>query len=226
MSFAKKVEMVFVLTLGLASAAWAQRMGRGMGQAPNIPGTFKPVVGSGAQYEIDAKNQKMEWTYVVVGKESVDGGDGYWMEMRTDAGGKGEMVMKHLMVIGPGKAEIKRMIMQSAGQPPMEMPMGMMQGMMKNKPPAPSSGKGPHEMGEKVGTETVTVPAGTFLCEHYRSQTEKGSADMWVSTNVSPYGLVKMTSADTTMVLQKVLSNETSHIKGEPQKMNFEMPHF
>jgi len=25
-------------------------------------------------------------------------------------------------------------------------------------------------------------------------------------------------------VLEKVLSNETSHIKGEPQKMNFQMP--
>jgi hypothetical protein len=27
-----------------------------------------------------------------------------------------------------------------------------------------------------------------------------------------------------TMVLEKVLSNETSHIKGEPQKMDFQMP--
>jgi hypothetical protein len=31
--------------------------------------------------------------------------------------------------------------------------------------------------------------------------------------------MVKMTSADMSMVLVKVLSNETSHIKGEPQKM-------
>jgi len=76
----------------------------------------------------------------------------------------------------------------------------------------------------KVGSESVTVPAGTFDCEHYRKQTAEGTVDVWVSTKVSPYGTVKMTSGQMTMVLEKVLSNETSHIKGEPQK--FEMPKF
>ena len=38
---------------------------------------------------------------------------------------------------------------------------------------------------------------------------------------LAPYGLVKMTSADTNMVLVKVLDHETSQITGEPQKMNF-----
>ena len=76
-------------------------------------------------------------------------------------------------------------------------------------------------MGELVGTESVTVPAGTFTCQHYRKQEKNGPADMWISTQVTPYGMVKMTSADTTMVLKKILTNETSHIKGEPQKMQF-----
>jgi len=68
------------------------------------------------------------------------------------------------------------------------------------------------------------VPAGTFLCEHYRSKSGKTPADVWVSTKISPYGLVKMVSEDSTLVLTKVLANETTHIKGEPQKL--EMPHF
>jgi hypothetical protein len=39
--------------------------------------------------------------------------------------------------------------------------------------------------------------------------------------------MAKMTGPDMTMVLKKVLSNESSHIKGEPQKMQMpEMPHF
>jgi hypothetical protein len=82
-------------------------------------------------------------------------------------------------------------------------------------------------MGELVGTESVTVPAGTFTCQHYRKQDPKGTVDMWISMQVTPYGMVKMTGPDTTMELKKILTNETSHINGEPQKMQMpEMPHF
>jgi len=103
----------------------------------------------------------------------------------------------------------------------MEMPAAMMNMTQR--------GSGGHaatttDPGVKVGSETITVPAGTFDCEHYRKQTQGGPVDFWVSAKVSPYGTVKMTTGEMTMVLEKVLSNETSHIKGEPQKMNFGMP--
>jgi hypothetical protein len=65
----------------------------------------------------------------------------------------------------------------------------------------------------------VTVPAGTFECDHYRGNIQGKTIDYWVSSKVSPYGLVKMTSADLSMELKKTLSNETSHITGEPQAM-------
>lgn len=227
MSFVKKAGIVLALVMSMSAGAWAQRMGRGMGQQPpQMPlSAFKPTIGSGAVYEMTAKGQTMNIAWVVVGKEDVGGSPGYWMELRTEGVGMpGEMVMKQLMVIAGGKAEIKRMISQAPGQPPMEMPMGMMAGMMKNRPP---SGAKEGDVGEKLGTESVTVPAGTFACEHYRRQQEKGTIDFWVSTQVSPYGVVKMTGPDTAMVLKKILSNETSHIKGEPQKMpQMEMPHF
>jgi hypothetical protein len=65
------------------------------------------------------------------------------------------------------------------------------------------------------------------VCEHYRKQEKSGTIDYWVSTQITPYGMAKMTGPDMTMVLKKVLSNESSHIKGEPQKMQMpEMPHF
>jgi hypothetical protein len=48
--------------------------------------------------------------------------------------------------------------------------------------------------------------------------------DVWISSKVSPYGTVKMSSGEMTMVLEKVLSNETSHIKGEPQRMDMSSP--
>lgn len=224
MRYAKSIVLTITMCVGFAGAAMAQM---GM-RTPQIPGEFKPVVGSGAQYGITTKKEpKMDLAYAIVGKESVDGADGYWMEIRM-LSGKGEgMIMKQLMVMSGDTPGIKRMIMQLPGRPAMEMPMGMMGGMMRNMPKQTASGAGQaHGMGERIGAETVTVPAGTFVCDHYRSQSEHGTSDIWASTKVAPYGLVKMASADTTMVLEKVLTNETSQIKGEPQKMNFPgMPH-
>ena len=79
-------------------------------------------------------------------------------------------------------------------------------------------------LGEKIGNETITVPAGSFACEHYRKQENDMTVDYWISAKISPYGVVKMTSEDMTMVLEKSLTGQTSHIHGEPQKMD--MPHF
>jgi len=205
--------------LGMAGACWSQ----GMMRPPNIPGEFKPVVGSGATYQLtDKKGTAHEWTWAVVGKETVDGQDAYWLEMRSTTP-QGGVVMKELLAMQGGTPDIKRMIMQTPGRPPMEMPTEMMHmGMMQH---GQQAGGSPHGMGEVVGSETVTVPAGTFDTQHYRSTTNGNTADVWASTKVSPYGLIKMTSSDgTTMVLQKVLDHETSQITQEPQKMNFPIP--
>jgi hypothetical protein len=177
---------------------------------------FKAVEGTGAQYDATALGKPSTFTFVVLGKENVEGKDGYWIEIRSEGGPMpGETVMKALTVVEEGKGEVKRMIMQMAGGPPMEMPMGMMS-MMKQQQPQPSADTGP---GEKVGTESVTVPAGTFECDHYRKTVQGKTIDSWVSPKVPPYGLVKMTSAEMTLELKKTLSNETSHITGEPTAM-------
>ena len=43
---------------------------------------FNPVVGSGGQYEVTTeKGDKMVMEIAIVGKDSVDGKDGYWFEM-------------------------------------------------------------------------------------------------------------------------------------------------
>ncbi|HUI41623.1 MAG TPA: DUF4412 domain-containing protein [Terriglobia bacterium] len=211
--------------LGLAASGWSQMM-----RPPNIPGEFKPMVGAGAEYQITSKDgQTHDWAMAVVGKETVDGQEGYWFEMRTNSErGGGKVVMKQLMVVAPGNVAIKRMIMQPPGRPPMEMPVGMMSMAMQHAqqhPPA-EAGSG-HGMGEVVGSESVTVPAGTFDCQHFRSTDKGRTTDVWVSAKVSPYGMVKMTSSDgTSMVLEKVLEHETSQIQGEPQKMDMPgMPH-
>jgi hypothetical protein len=202
----------FVIVAGLgilfAGTAVAQMMGM---RGPSMRGVWNPVVGSGAAYSTEQKGgEKSEMQIAIVGKESVDGKDGYWYEMTMQSPrDEGQIVMKSLTVLDGSNVAIKRMIMQMPGQPPMEMPMMMMQQRGNTTRPADIRNDA-----EDVGSESVTTPAGTFTCEHYRMK--DGSADVWVAKNVSPYGLVKSTSKDTTMVLTRVLTEAKDKITGTP----------
>ena len=181
---------MLVLALAVTGGLWAQRPGGGgmgmMGNMPSMPGLQNPTVGSGAEYLMTTKGKEMDIATVALGKEDVDGATGFWMEMRmTSAETGGEMVMKTLTVTTGTEAGVKRMIMQQPGQPPMEMPAMMMSMMQQHQPPptTPTGGAGGKgDMGELVGTESVTVPAGTFSCQHYRKQEQNGPVDMWIST--------------------------------------------
>jgi hypothetical protein len=70
----------------------------------------------------------------------------------------------------------------------------------------------------RVGTETITVPAGTFECDHYAGESNGKRTDVWVSSKVPWHGLVKLASADSNMELQRVFEHETSMIKDLPKK--------
>lgn len=219
MSLIKKAGILCILWLGVSAVTRAQVMRPGGPHPPAMPGMFKPVVGSGAQYQMTSKDHNSEFSYAVVGQEQVGSQQGYWLEIRTtDGKTPGETVMKQLVVINASHPEIKRMIMQPAGQPPMEMPSNMMNMMRQQQPSAQQAEHG--GPGQKIGDETITVPAGTFACEHYRRQDKDITVDYWLSGKIAPYGVAKMTTGDMTMVLEKILTNETSHIQGEPRKMN------
>jgi hypothetical protein len=228
MRFSKSVGMTLLAGLIAVTGLWAQRPSGGMGgmnpfgSTPSF-GLQNPTAGSGAEYSLTTKGKDMDLSVVILGKEDVNGAPGYWMEMRMvsqDMGG--ETVMKMLTVSSGADQGVKRMIMQSPGRPPMELPTMMMTMMQQHQqPPITTKGEsGPAGAGQLVGEETVTVPAGTFTCQHYRKQDARGTTDLWISTQVTPWALAKMTGPDASMVLKKVLSNETSHINGEPQKIN------
>jgi hypothetical protein len=95
----------------------------------------------------------------------------------------------------------------------MEMPQ-QMTGRMANQS-VPSDIR---SVAEDVGSESITVPAGTFSCEHYRMK--DGSGDSWVSNKVAPFGVVKHQGKDSTMVLTKVITGAKDKIIGTPQPFN------
>lgn len=180
------------------------------GGPPQFHGVFNPDVGHGAAYEIQtAKGQKVTMEVAVVGKESVDGKEGYWFETTTTGGSTGGVVMKILTVRDGANTSVSKMIMQLPGRPPMEMPSQMMQ---RSNQPQPADIR---QMADDVGSESVTTPAGTFQCEHYRMK--DGSNDVWISEKIPPYGLVKSQGKDTTMLLSKVITDAKDKITGTPQ---------
>jgi hypothetical protein len=203
-----------MLVLALAGTTGAQ-MGGMMGRGAQPRGLFNPIVGSGAQYEIQSngKDNKMVMEIDVVGKESVDGRDGYWFESTVSNPQMGEMVMKMLTVPDGANTSVTKMVMQMAGRPPMEMPMQMTRMGQQNRQPVDIRSEA-----EDLGTESVTTPAGTFTAHHYRMK--DGSGDSWISEQVSPYGLIKHEGKDSTMVLTKVVSDAKDKITGTPVPFN------
>lgn len=200
------------LLLALVATAASAQMGRF--SQPHVMGFWNPVVGEGAEYEMQtAKGDKSNMQITIVGKDSVDGKDAFWYETSFNRG-NGQMIMKQLMVLNGPDTQISRMIMQMPGSPPMEMPTQMMH--MDRTPQTADVRTG----GEDLGSETITVPAGTFTCRHYRT---KSGGEVWVSQKVSPYGLVKSKSADTSMELTKVITGAKDQITGTPQPFNPQM---
>ncbi len=201
------------VALGVGLLLGAATAGQALAQLPPIPGAFTPVVGSGGVYESRSEKRAFTWTFAIVGKESIEGEDGYWTERRESEKG-GEKITKQLIVFRSGRPEVKRVIMQRPGQAPREMPAEVMAGLSKSLEGFEREGL----KAEKVGTENVTVPAGTFLCDHYRLSSGGEVSDTWVSVKGPPYGVVKSVRADSVMVLVKVLQKETSHIQGQPEE--------
>lgn len=210
----RKQMVVMFAALALALPLGAQMFGP---KAPSLSGIWHPVVGTGAAYDMtDKEGNKKQMEITIVGKEDVEGKPGYWLEMGfANSRSPGQIYVKNLMSVSDSGVTSMRMIMQMPGQDPMEMDMNMNpagRGMQQTSPANIA------DKAELVGTESVTVPAGTFTCTHYRMK--DGSSDAWVSDKVGPWGLVKSQGKENSMVLTKVITDAKDHITGTPKKFD------
>lgn len=207
----KRIIWVFstLFLLLVANLADSQPFG---GSGPRFHSEFKPVVGGWSEYQITAKGQQTsKMKIAVVGKE----GNAYWYETVME-GGKGGTVITKMLVSGnpEDQKNIKKLIVKEGNNPPMEIPVEMMQ----------QSSKGQEAKGKVIdkGTETITVPAGKFKTQHIQYQDAQGTVDTWAHKDVSPYGLIKSQSTDHEMVLIGYGTGAKSQITEAPEK--FEMP--
>jgi hypothetical protein len=209
-------QMVVMLAVAALALPLAAQMGMGP-QVPNLSGIWRPVVGSGSTYEITRDGNKTNMDFAVLGKEDFAGKTGYWVEMSmTYPKGGGDMLIKILETVDGNSITYSRWVMQMPGQQPMEMDPNMMN--MGGRKTYESQDTDFRNKAELVGTESISVPAGTFSCEHYRMK--DGSGDAWISDKVSPWSLVKMQDKLRTMVLVKVTTDAKDRITGTPTKFD------
>jgi hypothetical protein len=203
-----------VICLSVGSSASAQ-MGMDLFKKPDIAKAFNPVIGKGAQYldtsnaKGTAKSKTMEM--YIVAKESFEGKDGYWLEtMVTDE--KNQTVVGKVLFT-KDDFQFHRMIFQMPGQDAMEMPFN---------PNAAHREKMEENMSDwhSVGSDSVTVPAGTFSCEHWRN--DKRNSDIWTSDKVTPFGLVKEVNPNGGMVLTKVITDAQERITGPVKQFDMQ----
>jgi hypothetical protein len=203
----------------LAIVALAMPLAAQMGmQVPTLSGIFRPVVGTGAVYQVTQEGGKTStMDFAVLGKEDMGGKTGYWIEMSmTDPKAGGEITMKVLETVDGNAVTYTKMVFQMPGMGPMEMDGNMMNMGGRRTTQQPDADF--RNKAELVGTESVTVPAGTFSCEHYRMKDKTG--DAWISDKVSPWSVVKATDQTRSMVLTKVVTDAKDRITGTPTKFD------
>lgn len=206
--------LVLGMCISISPAAHAQ-FGGSLFHKPNIGDIFHPVVGEGAVYEEQRKDgTKTPLEMYIVGKETTDDGkEAYWFEVSHQDKETGQpKFMK--MLVTKDNFEVKKMVMEMPHSKQLiEMPVNMNQ---KTKEKIETE----KEKWHQVGTEPVTVPAGTFLCQHWAK--DDGTENIWVSSKISPLSMVKAVKNDSTTVLVKTASGVTTHLTGTPQKMDIQ----
>jgi len=151
----------------------------------------------------------------VVDSEMVGTQKGYWMEVGHSEGSDEKKYAK--LLVTPDDFVFHKMVMVMPGSPqPILMDMDERRGDKQR-----NELKDNLDKWHQVGSETITVPAGTFSCEHWTKDDGKG--DVWVSSKVSPLALVKSVEDGRTMVLKQLITGAKTHITGTPVKFDPQM---
>jgi len=116
----QRIWLAVTALLCSSAATRAQMTGLNPFKKPNIADIFKPVAGNGAVYETQRADQrgapKQPLEMTVVGKESFEGKEAYWLDAGSDSLGYAKMLMTK------DDFQPHRMIVQQPGQQAMELP--------------------------------------------------------------------------------------------------------
>jgi hypothetical protein len=195
-----------VALLSLSTGAMARA------QCPGMENFKPPTPGSWAEYKTDEGTMRM----ALLGTEARNGQNYMRMEMAMTSN-RGPMIMQMLVPGWPYEVGgIAEMVMQQGGQPAMRMPQQMLSMMASRMPKDAVAEACRNATGQRVGEETITVPAGTFSTIHFRDA--QHNTDVWVNPQL-PFGMVQVKSEHGSMVLTGRGTDAKSQITGPMQDM-------
>lgn len=173
-----------------ASAARAQTSATPAGAPLPVATDLKTVpVGSWSQYRVSDGTQTNVNVRIALVSRS---GQEAQVETQVTGGPMGPTGKTTMRMTVPtdtkAGASPRGHVIQVGDNDPMELPEQMAAASQPFTKPDPK---------KKVGSETVTVPAGTFKVDHYRDKAVdgRGTVDFWIAASVLPFGMVKMVSA-------------------------------
>jgi hypothetical protein len=178
-------------------------------------GAKLPPAGSWASYNAtmpgrDGNPRNTTFRMAYLGHESA--GDRLEFQM---SGERGQVIMQMVVDGFPyDPSSMKEMVFKMGDRPAMKAG-GQMMAMMQSR--APNGGVTATMCAGmvKVGTETVTVPAGSFSATHWRN--DSAHVDVWVNPDV-PF-VVKVNGPTNTMELTGKGTGAKSSITETPQDM-------
>lgn len=157
---------------------------------------INPEVGSWAWYELTdkASGAKFFLRQAIVGQEDVKHKAGYWVETEL-APTEGFPTVFKMLLTGPASdpKNVHQLIVKEGTDPAESVPV-------------PEDGYTSENDGARtlVGEEKLKIGSGDAVdAQHFTVGSGKTQADVWVNDAVRPMGIVKMTSSEGELVLQR-----------------------
>lgn len=151
-------------------------------------GPFRPDPGAWVEYAIRSKGRPDARVRISILDASLPDGR-YWLELAS-ATASGVAAATRLLVHGdpaqPGA--IERLLVYVAGQPPFELPLDEL-------PPSQEPRRKGRSRVTRLVEARVRVPAGSFLTDRLRIVTRGAATQVWRSSEVPLWGLVRSRGA-------------------------------
>jgi hypothetical protein len=220
-----KRSVMLLLPVLLSGAFPARAQAPPVKATPKFFGMFSTTVGSWSEYAVTETEggKKSTMRNAIVGKE----GDAFWYEVSIFEGGVRNIIKMYLKGDPNNPENIQRLIMKNGDQPAQEMPrefvvMGRrMATTMFQTRSGSSVVDQPDLKTEEVGTEQVTVPAGSYTVTRNRILDSAGKvlATYDFNKDVLPFGVVRSATDKVTMELLATGKDAVSLITEQPVMM-------
>jgi hypothetical protein len=217
--------VVLLLPLLMSGAPPAGAQAPSSTEAPKFFGAFATTLGGWSEYAVTETEggKKSTMRTAIVGKE----GDAFWYEIAITEGGTRNIIKMFLKGDPNNPENIQRLVMKNGDQPAQEMPrefvvMGrrMATSMFETRSGSSVANQA-NIRAEEVGTEQVSVPAGTFQVTRSRVLDNAGKvlATYDFNKGVLPLGIVRSATDKVTMELIASGKDAVSLITEEPVMM-------